>query len=456
MKLIKTHTLLIITFFTLFSFSQTKKNTVTTKVAPKKVASAVEKNGYTLTFNTKNLANEKLSLYMIYGTAKKHIVSDSVNIKTNDEKVVLKIDKKIISSIYFLKLESQKNTIELAVDNNTVANFDLDNKNIETIICKNDQKNIDFINYQKIEKSLTLDQRIESRLQILKKYPNSILNLYFKFENKIAEKYPESDAEKIVYRNNFFSSFDKNDKRIYLLPNINKFMYKYVNTLPINNENYIQNIDLVLKGMDCNSRNYPIYAKYFIVNIGFYESKNLEESFNHLYKNYFEENKCKAFTDSDMNTYSNRFQTNKKIPLYSKTPDFNLVNKDSTVYTLSKIYPENDYTMLAFYSPTCDHCQKNMPIVSDFFENLKTKFPDKKIQLIAILNEDEEALWESFIAEKKLSNWINLKCTDLSKQYKIDFNAFSNPSYVFINKSGNIILKSFNSKAIEEIIKAGN
>jgi hypothetical protein len=206
--------------------------------------------------------------------------------------------------------------------------------------------------------------------------------------------------------------------------------------------------------MDCKSRNYAVYAKYFMVNISFYESKNLEESFNHLYKNYFEENKCKAFTDNDMATYNTKYYTNKKIPLLSQTPDFNLVTKDSIAHSLSKIYPENDFTFVAFYSPTCEHCQKNIPIVSDFLTNMKTKYPEKKIQLIAVLNDEEEDKWEGFISEKKLSSWLNLKCADKTKKYKEDFNAFSNPCYFLINKSGAVVLKSYNNKAIEEIIKS--
>ena len=454
MKLFKTYALVILNLCLLTGYAQQKKSsTVKKPVISKKNVVINEANGYKITLLTKNLQNEKLSLYMQYGTAKKQIVSDSITIKSNEEKVVFKFDKKIIGAIYFIKIESQPKTIELAIDNNTTATFSLENNNVETLICTKDQKNSDFINYQKTEKSLTIDQRIEARNVIAKKYPSSILNLYFKLENLIVEKVPATDNEKIKFRNTFFSSFDKDDKRIYLLPNINKFLYKYVNILPITNENYIQNIDLVLKGMDCKSRNYAVYAKYFMVNISFFESKNMEESFNHLFKNYFDGNKCKAFTDSDMATYNNRYYTNKKVPLLSKTPDFDLVTKDSTSYTLSKIYPENDFTLVAFYSPTCEHCQKNMPVVSDFFTNLKTKYPEKKIQMIAVLNDDEEDKWESFIAEKKLANWLNLKCADVSKKYKEDFNAYSNPCYFLINKSGTVVLKSFNNKAIEEIIK---
>ncbi len=455
MKLIKTYFLLITCILTISGHSQQNKSVATKKpIVTKNNVVIKESNGFNLTFLTKNLNKERISLYMIYGTAKKQIVSDSITIKSNEEKVSFKFDKKIISAIYFLKIESQPKTIEIAIDNNTNASFTLENNNIETLICTKDQKNIDFINYQKTEKILTIEQRIEARNGIAKKYPNSILNLYFKFENQIAEKFPVTDNDKVKFRDSFFSSFDKDDKRIYLLPNINKFLYKFVNILPVTNENYIKNMDLVLKGMDCKSRNYAVYAKYFMVNISFYETKNLEESFNHLYKNYFEENKCKAFTDNDMATYNNKYYTNKKVPLLSKTPDFDLVTKDSTIYTLSKIYPENDFTLVAFYSPTCEHCQKNMPVVSDFFGTMKTKYPEKKIQLIAVLNDDEEDKWESFISEKKLANWLNLKCPDKTKKYKEDFNAYSNPCYFLINKSGTVVLKSFNNKAIEEILKS--
>jgi hypothetical protein len=93
-----------------------------------------------------------------------------------------------------------------------------------------------------------------------------------------------------------------------------------------------------------------------------------------------------------------------------------------------------------------------MPVVSASFQNLKNRYPAKKIQLIAVINDADESDWTQFISEKKLDSWLNLKSQDSKRKYHEDFNAYSNPSYFLINKSGDVILKTFNFNAIEELI----
>ena len=93
-----------------------------------------------------------------------------------------------------------------------------------------------------------------------------------------------------------------------------------------------------------------------------------------------------------------------------------------------------------------------MPLVNTSIQNLKNKYPAKNIQLIAVINDIDESNWTQFISEKKLDSWLNLKSTDSKRKYQEDFNAYSNPSYFLINKSGDVILKTFNIKAIEELI----
>jgi thiol-disulfide isomerase/thioredoxin len=137
----------------------------------------------------------------------------------------------------------------------------------------------------------------------------------------------------------------------------------------------------------------------------------------------------------------------------SKIPDFTMIDKDSTSYTLSKIYPENDYTFIAFFSPTCHHCEVTMPQAQAAFENIKNKYPTKKIKLISILNDTDESKWEQFVLEKNISNWLNLKSVDPKKAYQEDFNSYSNPKFFLIDKNGKILLKSLNAIAIEGIIK---
>lgn len=410
-------------------------------------------NGYSISIATKNLQNEKLLLYMQYGTQKKQIITDSAVVKSNDQKIEFKETKKIIGAIYYFKLASQTNSVEFAIDNGLKMSIQIKDKNIDNLEVIDNNLNKDFIYFQRQNKASSVDVKTTARTVLMQKYPTSVLHLYLSVENKINESVPLTEVEKIGFRDSYFNFMKRDDKRVYLLPNINKFLYRYIQILPITNENYIANIDLALKGLDCNSKTYAVFAKYFLSNLTFFESKNLELAYNHLYTTYVKDNPCKSFTLSDMNTYSNRFDTNQKVPMGVTIPDATFITKDSVALSLSKIYSENDYTFIAFYSPSCPHCEEKMPQVAAFFNTAATRLPTKKIQLVAILNDVIEEKWQSFIMAKNLTNALNLKSTDATRKYQQDLNAFSNPCYFLVDKSGKVLLKSFNSQALNEFLQ---
>ena len=410
------------------------------------------KDGFEISIHTTNLKDQKLQLYLVTGVTKKQFITDSISIKENSKIVVFKQPKKIIGAIYYLKFSDQKNGVGIALDNGAVMDLYLNSNIIEEITCSNNAINKDFIEYQQLDKSATPEQKTNSRNVLLSRYPKSILNLYFAAENKIAEKVPSTLEEKINYRNSYFTFLDRADKRILFLPNTTKLLYKYVTLLPITADNYIDNIDNLLKGLDCKSKSYGVFSNYFISNLAFFETNQLEKAYNHLYKNYIDKNPCDIFSAADYNSYSNKYATNIKVPIGTKCPDFELVSKDTIAYKLSEIYPKNDFTFIVFYSPSCIHCQEKMPVVSASFKTLKNKYHTKNIQLIGVINDADESNWSPFIIEKKLEDWLNLKSIDSKRKYQEDFNAYSNPSYFLINKSGDVILKTFNIKAIEELI----
>jgi hypothetical protein len=420
----------------------------------KTIANSTVSNGYTLTISTKNLKNEKLIMYMVYGVNIQQVITDSATIKSNDQKIIFKKNQKMLGVIYYLKLASQNTAIELAIDNNSTIDLTLENKNIATINCTKNNLNKEFINYQLQSNSIDNDKKIAIRKALMLKYPTSILNLYFKVENLIMEKKPENYDDQIKYRNIFISRFDKNDSRIYLLPNIYRLLYSYITILPINNENYIKNIDLILTGIPCNSKNYPVYIRWFLSNFNYYGTKNLENTFTYLFKKYIDNDKCKNFSDKEIAVYSNKFETIKKVPFNSVIPEITLLDKQNKEYNLATIYPEFDYTFIAFFSPNCSHCKETIPQVNVFFNQIKAKHPNLKVQTIAIINDTDESKWNEFITHSKIENWMNMKPNDEKRKYQEDFNAYSNPDFFLVNKTGNVILKDYNPMALEEIFNS--
>lgn len=413
-------------------------------------AQATQNTGYELTINAENCANEVLQLSLVYGTAKKKMVTDSVMIKSNNQKIVFKQSKKILGAIYRLGLKSNPtNYIELAIDNGSKLTATISGTNTSSWIIDSNDLNKDFLNYQRSSKT----ELPFLRNELLKKYPNSVLKVYFWAENKIdAPKSADQNQQDIFYTT-FFDDVQPSDKRLAFLPNINKLLYKFVTAKPVTNENYIKHIDKLLKGLDCKTQNYSIFIKYLAANLSFFESNNLEATYAHLYEKYINNNTCKIFSVADMNKFSNEYETNKKAPLFSTLPELSFVTKDSITTAIKEIYTNNDYTFLTFFSPTCQHCIDKMPEIRKFMTNLKEKFPNKKTQWVTILNDIDETKWLEFLEKNQLeSAAINLKSIDLTKAYQHQLNAYSNPTYFLLDKEGKVVLKSFNNKAILEII----
>ena len=413
----------------------------------------IAKQGYEISIQTQNLVNETVQLSFVFGTNKKNYVVDSIKIKTNIQKVVFKEPKKIVGAIYKLALKSNPNFIELAIDNGNSLQINATGTNTQNWEILSNVINKDFLDYQKKSSLLSKPEQTESRSQLQKKYPNSILNLYFWAENKTQlPKITDPNEQQVAY-DSFFDTVNSNDKRLAFLPNINKLLYKLVTILPLTNENYIKHIDKLLKGLDCKTQNYSIFTKYISANLAFFESTNLEIAYNHLYENYIKDNTCKSFSDTDMNKFTNEYDTNKKVPLNSVFPELTFAKKDSTLVTIQEIYSQNEFTLITFFSPTCQHCIDKMPEIKKFMVNIKEKYPNKKTAWVAILNDKEEDKWLPFIEKNQLDTAaINLKSLDPNRAYQQTLNAYSNPCYFLVNKEGKVMLKSFNNKAILEII----
>ena len=440
MRSIQNNIKIIVLFFVISScFAQKKQSN-----------KSVTQQGYEITIKTENITNETLQLSFVFGTNKKSFVTDSIVIKSTNQKVVFKEPKKIVGAIYRLALKSNPNNfLELALDNGSIINGTITNTNSKSWGIASNQLNKDFVAYQNASKA----DAPAFRNELIKKYPNLVLQIYLWAENKIGTQKSDDAKEQESFYATFFDEVQPSEKRLAFLPNINKLLYKFVTAKPITNENYIKHIDKLLKGLDCKTQNFKIFTKYLVANIAFFESNNLEETYNHLYEKYIKDNTCKAFSDTDMNKFSNEFESNKKVPLLSIFPELTFATKDSITTTIQEIYAKNDFTLLTFFSPTCQHCIDKMPEIKKFMDNLKEKYPIKNTQLVTILNDRDENKWIEFLEKNQLDkSAINLKSLDPNRTYQYNLNAYSNPTYFLLNKEGKVLLKSFNNKAILEII----
>ncbi|MES1181827.1 MAG: thioredoxin-like domain-containing protein, partial [Flavobacterium sp.] len=240
------------------------------------------------------------------------------------------------------------------------------------------------------------------------------------------------------------------DKRIPLLPNIYSALYDYVSVLPVNDSNYQSSADNLLKGMDCNSRNFTFYLEWIFRNLIYLQQYKIEKTYNYVYNRYLNTAECKqkdslfySKITADLNRVVN-------VPIGSNIPSFKMSDSLNHISTIDALKQNADYTFIAFYDAECPHCKETMPKVSGFFAT--QKFP-KTIQKIAFINpytnNDE---WRHFISNSKLENWLNMKPDNGDIKYMMDLHLTGNPSFFLIDKTGKVILKTFDQELLKAVL----
>lgn len=92
-------------------------------------------------------------------------------------------------------------------------------------------------------------------------------------------------------------------------------------------------------------------------------------------------------------------------------------------------------TLLVFYSPTCDHCQAEIPQLKPMWQQYKSQ----GFKIYAVAFDATKAEWDAFIAQKGSAEWVNVfEYPDgpmFSYQYVVNYT----PTYIFIDAQGKIV-----------------
>jgi thiol-disulfide isomerase/thioredoxin len=133
-----------------------------------------------------------------------------------------------------------------------------------------------------------------------------------------------------------------------------------------------------------------------------------------------------------------------------KAPNIILTDTLKNTQNLHEFAKQYDFTVLIFYAPSCEHCQKEIPIMEETITNLEKQF-NKRIGRFAICNDldsnDED--WSKFIRTHKLNT--NYAHVNLPKESKLRelYDAFSTPIYFLIDSDSDFLARRISPVSIK-------
>jgi peroxiredoxin len=131
----------------------------------------------------------------------------------------------------------------------------------------------------------------------------------------------------------------------------------------------------------------------------------------------------------------------KVVKIGDAAPDFNLVDRQGKTWTLSEL--RGQVVFVNFWATWCPPCREEMPSMQRLYDMM----PKDKFKMLAILNNDDPALADSFATK------LGLNMPILNDQANIvgpTYGLTGMPETFIINKKGRIVRKFIGAEQWDE------
>jgi peroxiredoxin len=458
---------------------------------------ALAADGYTVKANIKNANDSMVFLCHYFGVGKTVFKDDSAKVSlTGESKFTLKSTKKITGGIYLLLFADRKMQVELLLQNgdNFEISFDRNEpiKSAKFSGGAGSTENTNFYEYQNFlmdknkdyqeiqagyaaaktkadsnkltEKSTKFNKSItEYRKSFAAKYPGSLCSAILKSmeEPEVPEKIPflkdgktkDSTFGYRYYKTHYWDGYNLRDERLVYTPILDPKLETYLTKLVIQTpDSFCKEVDTLLRKVPEKSETYKYILWFSTRHAENSKVMGMDESFVYLVEKYYMQGKAYWLEDSDLKKYDTAAKKLSTNTIGKDAPEIMLPDINGNPTSLKKVVSQKDYTLLAFYDPTCGHCQKEVPAMDSAVRRMIKK--NKSVQIFGVENAQEDEKWKKFIDEKKLKDfWYHVHDPYGQGRYRRDYNVTSNPIFYLIDKQGKIVGKRFDHNNLEDFME---
>lgn len=315
----------------------------------------------------------------------------------------------------------------------------------------------EFLNKLELDIEKLQEARKEHLLKAQKKYPKA---LYTKFktagqnpelaELKLPNGEPDREGQLELFRKAFWDNVDFNDVRLLRTPVLTNKLKRFITELtPQHPDSIIRQADFVIQKSMLNKEMFKFFSNWIAIKHQPTQTKVMdgEAVFVHILEKYFD-TKEKAYwaTDKDLADFKKKVFEMKASLLNRKGPD--VVSTDFYGNTRSIYEINSDFVVIFMYDPDCDHCQKETPLLRNFYKEWKSK----GVEVFAIVLNSTDEEWKNFVHKNQIEEWINVHDPtnrSIYAKYYVDIT----PELYVLNKEKKIIGKNLKVEQIPIIIE---
>ncbi len=459
------------------------------------VFTAGAQTGYSIKITFKPFKNQYIYLGHYFG--KSYPIIDSAMLNDKSE-AVFKGTKPLNHGIYLVGYPNKSGFFEILVDRQQQFSVLADSATIaKGVKFENSPDNDMFVKYQQYMSAKgkdinALQQQLKSsagkadstrvsaelmkldktvtdyRQDVISKNPGTILTallmcmrepqLTGKLKNPATKE--DSLAAYTYYKSHYWDGVSFWDGRLAYTPFFEDKLDKYFNQLVTPQpDSIIKEIDGMLSYASINEEMTRFLLIKFINR--YLNQKYMWEDaiFVHLFEKYFSNKTYSWLNDKGRKTITDRAYSLMANIMGTPAADVELPDSTGTITSLYGI--QANYTIVAFWDPTCGHCKEVLPKLDSFYI-AKWKAPGLKLFAIAKETDGTKKDWLQFITEKKLQEWTHVYYSKADDKARIEasipgysqlYDVQTFPTLYLLDKDKRIIAKKLTYQQIDEVLQ---
>ncbi len=233
------------------------------------------------------------------------------------------------------------------------------------------------------------------------------------------------------YKSHYWDGYNFQDDRLIFTPiydgRLEEYMNKFVVPVP---DSVKKECDMLLSKTRGTKDQFH-YTLWFLTR--FAENSKImgmDEVFVHLVENYYMKGDATWLNNDELDKYIKRGQAIAPTVLGNlayelKLPDI-FTQKEISLHGIKA-----KYTLLLFYSPTCGHCQKEMPLIDSVYE---AALKDKGVKVYTMATEGDEKSIGDFLTKLKVDKkWTNTWDPKKVSNYHNMYDVYSTPTLYLLD-----------------------
>ncbi len=251
------------------------------------------------------------------------------------------------------------------------------------------------------------------------------------------------------YKSHFWDGFDFQDDRMIYTPLYDQKLEEYFNKLVVPVPDSVEHeADMILHRAK-GTKDVFHYSLWWITRyVENSKIMGMDESFVYLVENYYMKGDAFWLKSDELEKYIKRAKDIAPNVIGNLAPEVKVQNlytkSDESLHAFKA-----KYTLIIFYSPTCGHCQHELPAMDTVYrENLK----QRGVRIFTVATEGDEKQIKEFIEKNKLQDWTNCWNPDHTSDYHSKYDVYSTPTIYLLDEKKIIKGKRLDHSNIEGLL----